>query len=145
VAYDFYVRYLVKKWPINIVGQHFYHCILSMPVLLVMAMVNNELRPQALTSFVALPWTSKGVIFGSAIGGYLLSTSALNLQRRISATSFSVLKNTNKVAVIVINILWIEGTPTLNGAVGLTVALGGGLWYGIANIRSRAEKRMKEE
>jgi len=145
ISYDLYIRYLSKEWPLDVMGQQFYHCVLSSPVVILMAFANNELNSESAISFYQLSWAGKLILLGSVVAGFFISTSALMLANRITATSFSVLKNSNKILVVIINILWIEGLPSKYVFASLLVTLGGGLWYGLARIKAKEEGKLKGE
>jgi len=145
VTYDLTIRHLTQWWPISMHGQQFFHCVLSSPVLLLFAYTNDELKMNSIVSFLELSAKEKMCIAGSILGGFVISTTVIKLQRLVTATSFSVVRNMNKVIIIIVNIIWIEGIPSLGNTVGLLLSLSGGMYYGLVRRRRTTRRKDKEK
>ena len=74
--------------------------------------------------------TSTVWLCGSIICGFAISFAGLNLQRRISATSFMITTNVNKFIVIYVDIMLWNKQFNLLTALGATLAIFGGILYG---------------
>jgi len=69
------------------------------------------------------------VILLSCIGGFCLSVSAFNAQKRLSVTSFTVLNTVSKLPAIVFGKFLYGGKINLTMLLGIFVAFGAGLMY----------------
>jgi drug/metabolite transporter (DMT)-like permease len=81
-------------------------------------------------------WTDPGIIallIMSGVMGLGIGIFGLMCQKAMSATSFQVLQNCSKVAVVGIGMkLFGDQVPNLVGAMGLFLSLGGSAFYGYA-------------
>jgi drug/metabolite transporter (DMT)-like permease len=102
-------------------------------------------EPEAWPSAVPTEAWGWAIVAASVVGGFGISFTGLNLQRQISATSFMVLTNVNKVLVLAIEWWFVGKTYTTGAAIGSTVAMVGGALYGVARHRLEARARMEEE
>jgi drug/metabolite transporter (DMT)-like permease len=74
----------------------------------------------------------------SCLNGLAISYAGLRVQQLVTATTFMVLTNVNKFAVILFGVVILHDEITPLSTIGVCMAMGGGLWYGRA--RSRAQE-----
>jgi len=103
--------------------------------MLILAVVTGEVHTWggiwATSSVSSLGWAIASGFLGCCLG-YL----GLHCQKLISATSFLMLQNLNKVFVIFIGVLIFKDKFTILAAVGCSLALGGAIWYGFVRLPS---------
>lgn len=100
---------------------------------LVLALGEPPRWPAAFDALTTLGWWAVG---GSVVVAFGLSFTGLHLQRRIDATSFMVLTNLNKIAVLAVEWAFLGKTYTTASLVGSAIAMGGGALYGAARKRA---------
>jgi len=71
----------------------------------------------------------------SCVAGVAIGWSAYNVQQRVSATTMFVLTNSNKVLVVAFGMTFLDDPASTPAIVGTTLALGGGIAYGVAGLR----------
>lgn len=74
----------------------------------------------------------------SCVNGLAISYAGLRVQQLVTATSFMVLTNVNKFAVVLFGVLVLHDALSLLSALGVLMAMGGGFWY--ANARARMQE-----
>lgn len=75
------------------------------------------------------------LVLVSCVNGLAISYAGLKVQQMVTATSFMVLTNVNKFIVIIFGVVVLHDHVTLVSALGVVLAMGGGLWYGKARAR----------
>jgi len=75
------------------------------------------------------------LVLASCINGLAISYAGLRVQQLVTATSFMVLTNVNKFVVIIFGVVALHDTVTPLSALGVLMAMGGGVWYGVARAR----------
>lgn len=88
-------------------------------------------------STVAAEMTPGGflLVMTSCVNGLAISYAGLRVQQLVTATSFMVLTNVNKFVVILFGVAVLKDELSALSALGVTLAMGGGLWYGRARSR----------
>lgn len=66
---------------------------------------------------------------------------AIQVQREISATSFMVLQNTARLAVVFAGVMIFHDPLHRSAALGLALSFGGAVWYGQTQLEAAAEAR----
>ena len=86
---------------------------------------------------VASELTAPGalLILISCLNGLAISYAGLKVQQLVTATTFMVLTNVNKFAVILFGVVVLHDDITLLSTAGVLLAIGGGLWYAKARAR----------
>jgi len=82
-----------------------------------------------------LTTTGMVLVLLSCVNGLAISYAGLRVQQLVTATTFMVLTNVNKFAVILFGVVVLHDQLSLLSAVGVALAMGGGLWYGKARAR----------
>mmetsp|Transcript_14229 Transcript_14229/g.24242 ORF Transcript_14229/g.24242 Transcript_14229/m.24242 type:complete len:344 (+) Transcript_14229:112-1143(+) len=72
------------------------------------------------------------IVLLSCLNGLAISYAGLRVQQLVTATTFMVLTNVNKFAVIAFGVLFLRDDITVQSACGMLLAIGGGVWYGRA-------------
>lgn len=80
-------------------------------------------------------WTTIAL---SCVNGLAISYAGLRVQQLVTATTFMVLTNVNKILVIMFGVLVLNDAVTPLAALGVVVAMVGGLWY------AQERKRLSE-
>ena len=80
-------------------------------------------------------WTTIAL---SCVNGLAISYAGLRVQQLVTATTFMVLTNVNKFAVIVFGVVVLHDALSPLSALGVLMAMGGGFWY--ANARARMQE-----
>jgi len=78
------------------------------------------------------------LLFGSCVNGVAISYAGIRLQHKIAATSFMVVTNVSKFAVIFFGVLALGESGSLASLVGSALAVLGGVLY--ADARKRADE-----
>lgn len=95
-----------------------------------------------LHELASLDKTQCGLLLLSCVNGVAISYAGIHVQKYVSASTFIVLTNTNKFAVIAFGIFVLGEARAWQAVLGCVVALAGGLWYGKA--RAELEAAAKE-
>jgi len=74
----------------------------------------------------------------SCLNGLAISYAGLRVQQLVTATSFMVLTNVNKVLVVIFGVVALGDPITPTSGFGVCIAIGGGLWY--AQERKRLDE-----
>ena len=74
----------------------------------------------------------------SCLNGLAISYAGLRVQQLVTATSFMVLTNVNKVLVVTFGVLVLGDPISATSGFGVCIAIGGGLWY--AQERKRLDE-----
>jgi drug/metabolite transporter (DMT)-like permease len=101
----------------------------QIPMLLIFDEIPQWQSRLAPSAHSPLTWTALAM---SCVVGICIGWTAMNAQRHISATSFMVLGNVNKVVVWVIGMIFYGDVRTPLAIFGAVIALGGGVYYGWA-------------
>jgi drug/metabolite transporter (DMT)-like permease len=80
-------------------------------------------------------------LLASCVVGVAIGWSAYNVQQRVTATTMFVLTNSNKILVIAFGMVFMGDPASMHAVIGTTLALGGGIAYGVAGMRL---KRLQE-
>ena len=151
VMYDLRIRALRRTCPLSAAGQQFWHCVASVPVLMGAAGATESTidAQTALRGLVglgpaALDTRARAAVVATFVLGFGITVSSIQLQPLITATSFGVLRNTNKIVTILINFSPLIGDtlPDPRAALCLFLSLLGGLWYA---VQKAYETRPKTE
>jgi len=125
-----YVKHVIDTIPMSNWGRSYYNNLLSMAPLFFFALANSELskfgdlyEEGAFSARVLL------IVFFSCVVGIGISISGFMCREAISATSFSVVGNMNKVFTIFINFLIWDKHASLPGLASLLICLVGGAYY----------------
>ena len=83
----------------------------------------------------------------SCVNAGAISWAGINAQAYVTATTFMVLTNVNKFAVIAFGIFVLGESRSWQAVVGCCTALGGGLWYARArsNLAEASRRRAEQE
>jgi len=97
----------------------------------------------------AARWTQPYVLVLLVLSGLVgtgISLLGIECQRAISATSFSVMQNVSKVAVVSAGVVFFsDPIGSRTSMVGLLLSLGGSFLYGLAQQRATADAKAKME
>lgn len=93
-----------------------------------------------LAAFDARQW---GLLLLSCINGVAISYAGIAVQQYVTASTFLVLTNSNKFAVIAFGIFVLGEARAWQAVLGCVVALAGGVWYGKA--RAELDSTSKQE
>jgi len=96
-------------------------------------------------AFGALTSSQWLLIIISCLNGLAISYAGLRVQQLLTATTFMVLTNVNKFVVILFGVIVLHDPLTLHGAVGISMAMGGGIWYSQARARINETNATKEK
>ena len=94
---------------------------------------------------VASELTAPGalLILISCLNGLAISYAGLKVQQLVTATTFMVLTNVNKFAVILFGVVVLHDDITLLSTAGVLLAIGGGLWYAKRARACRSSRRRR--
>ena len=81
---------------------------------------------------IAFSMTQWVLLVLSCINGVAISYAGVNVQKYVTASTFIVLTNTNKFAVVAFGIFVLGEARAWQAVVGCVLALSGGFWYGKA-------------
>jgi len=125
-----YVKHVIDTVPMSNWGRSYYNNLLSMLPLLAIAIMGNEsiilskmYEGSELTPSVII------VVLMSCFVGIGISISGFICREAISATSFSVVGNMNKVFTVFVNFLIWDHHASLSGLASLLICLVGGAYY----------------
>lgn len=130
VADTLYTKYVVDNEPMSNWSRSFYNNIVSLIPVGIIAISTGE--PQALSDMVKLKEISIATIvlvLISSLIGIGISVSGFMCRELVTATSFSVIGNMNKILTIILNYLVISDHANIYGLGSLFVCLLGGIWY----------------
>lgn len=85
-----------------------------------------------------------GLLAASCVNAGAISWAGINAQGYVTATTFMVLTNVNKFAVIAFGIFVLGESRSWQAVSGCCVALGGGLWYARARSKLAEANRQRE-
>ena len=135
-AYVLYLKYATKTVKLPKFGMVFYNNLLSLPMLLVIAIANNE--PAAL-------WVAykKGLLDGKFFAvnafagsiGFLLNLASVWCVQSTSATTYAIVGALNKVPVTFLGWLLFHTYISHDMAVYISVSLAGGFLYSFEQLR----------
>ena len=133
-CYQIYIKKIVNMPDMKDMGptgMSYYNNLISLPILIILAVVMGELR--TLSSYVRsmfLPqMKSICVVLLSCILGFSLSTSAFALNKLISPTSIMVANNVNKFSLIFLSEVLVQSTLDVTASVGAVSVLFFGWLY----------------
>jgi len=130
-----YTKHIVDTVPMSSWGRSFYNNYLSLvPVFLMILMSNEHNKVQQLYESGEIGNGAFVLVFLSCIVGLGISISGFVCRELISATSFSVVGNMNKILTIFINFVVWEYHASFQGLACLLICLIGGAYY--AKVRS---------
>jgi len=125
-----YVKHIIDTVPMTSWGRSFYNNLLAALPLFVFAVANGEMAK--LSEFYAdgdLTVSVAVKIFLSCVIGIGISISGFMCREAISATSFSVVGNMNKVLTVFINFFIWDKRASPAGLASLFICLVGGAYY----------------
>jgi drug/metabolite transporter (DMT)-like permease len=94
--------------------------------------------PRWPAAWAALTAGGGAAVLASCINGLAISYMGLRVQAQVTATTFMVLTNVNKVLVVLFGCVALGDTLTAPALLGVCLSLGGGVWYGFARARAAA-------
>mmetsp|Transcript_19977 Transcript_19977/g.58991 ORF Transcript_19977/g.58991 Transcript_19977/m.58991 type:complete len:311 (-) Transcript_19977:244-1176(-) len=109
------------------------------PPTLVLAMIWGE-HSRWGSAFGALSLHGVAYLIISCLNGLAISYAGIRLQHMVAATTFMVITNVNKFAVIFFGILAFNETATPMSIMGCSLAILGGVYYAEARKRADAER-----
>jgi len=129
-----YIKFIVDKVPMTSWGRSFYNNLLALPPLMIAFFLTNEIfYLSELLATYGVKSSNLALIFGmillSSIVGLLLSICGFICRECVSATSFSVVGNMNKVLTVLINLVIWDKHATPYGLIGLGASLVSGALY----------------
>lgn len=83
------------------------------------------------------------MIAASCLNGVAISYAGLRVQQLVTATTFMVLTNANKFIVILFGIVILNEPTTILSFIGMTLSIGGALWYARARASLLEKPRGK--
>ena len=83
------------------------------------------------------PW-DWALLGASCVNAVAISWAGINAQAYVTATTFMVLTNVNKVLVVTFGVLVLGDPISATSGFGVCIAIGGGLWY--AQERKRLDE-----
>jgi len=124
-----YVKHIIDTVPMSNWGRSYYNNLLSMGPLFVIAILNGEFAKLSdLYEENGMPFGTQVVVLLSCVIGIGISISGFMCREAISATSFSVVGNMNKVLTVFINFLIFQNA-SMWGIASLLICLFGGAYY----------------
>eukprot|EP01002_Notosolenus_urceolatus_P000973 NODE_1248_length_1504_cov_16.674227_g1039_i0.p1 GENE.NODE_1248_length_1504_cov_16.674227_g1039_i0~~NODE_1248_length_1504_cov_16.674227_g1039_i0.p1 ORF type:complete len:340 (+),score=65.64 NODE_1248_length_1504_cov_16.674227_g1039_i0:462-1481(+) len=134
VAELLYNKFLIqrgKEFGLNPISLATIKTLLSSPVFLLLALIEGEL-----SVFEIPTGSTAGYILLTGCICLVLAIAGWQLQSVITATSFMVLGNINKVATIFFSLILLGETfHSMRALFGCVIALGGGAWYSYERLR----------
>jgi len=125
-----YVKHVIDTVPMSNWGRSYYNNLLSLVPLCCFALANNELNKFGdLYEDGAFSFGVLVIVFLSCVVGIGISISGFMCREAISATSFSVVGNMNKVLTVFVNFLIWDSHASLSGLASLLICLVGGAYY----------------
>jgi len=133
-----YIKHIVNNVPMTSWGRSFYNNFLALPPTLLLGWIFGDAQKiqtmffspfltQEALAMLSIP--TQSVIFLSCVLGLLLSTTSFFCRELITATSYSVVGNMNKVLTVFINCIMWDKHASNPGIISLFVCLGGGALY----------------
>jgi len=136
-----YIKYIVEKVPMSSWGRSYYNNTLALiPLGIALLFVNEK---YVLYDFITLYFDFNfrdnlpviSIVVLSCFAGLLLSLAGFMCRESVSATSFSVVGNMNKVLTVIINcLIWDKHASGL-GLLSLSICLVSGAFYSHFNTR----------
>ena len=113
------------------IGMSYYNNIISLPLLLIVAWIAGEFEIFSSLFDLRYPLETKTMVLILLSGslGFVLSISALTLNKLISATSIMVANNANKFSVIVLSEILVQSTLDMAATIGAALVLVFGWLY----------------
>mmetsp|Transcript_16016 Transcript_16016/g.41441 ORF Transcript_16016/g.41441 Transcript_16016/m.41441 type:complete len:159 (+) Transcript_16016:691-1167(+) len=105
---------------------------------LLLALLWGEHRAWAETFGSGVTLKGKVYLLVSCVNGLFISYLGIRLQHLVAATTFMVITNVNKFAVILFGIIGLGESRGTMSLVGCTLAIVGGIYYGEARKRADA-------
>jgi len=125
-----YVKHVIATVPMSNWGRSYYNNFLSMFPLFIIAVANGEIsKASNLLDEGEISTGALFVVFLSCIVGIGISISGFMCRDAISATSFSVVGNMNKVLTVFINYMIWTQRASAAGLASLLICLVGGAYY----------------
>jgi len=130
-----YTKHIVDTVPMSSWGRSFYNNYLALlPVFIMVLFSNEHVKLQELYESGEIGSVAFTLVSLSCIVGLGISISGFVCRELVSATSFSVIGNMNKVLTIFINFMVWEHHTSLQGLACLGICLIGGAYY--AKVRT---------
>jgi len=133
-----------RQLKINDSGMMFYYNALGMVPAALLILAFGEYKEYA-TVWSALTPTGGLYVALSCIVGVAISYTGFRLQRRVSATTFLVTTNTNKMAVIGFGAFVLKDKYTVFQVIGCGLAMSSALVYAKANMSISAKKKTEAD
>jgi GDP-mannose transporter len=125
-----YIKYITNSVSMTSWGRSFYNNTLALPIILLIAIGTGEItkvtelyNEDYFTNF------SYFMVALSCVMGLMISYTGFLCREAVSATSYSVVGNMNKVLTVMINCTIWDKHASANGLVGLLLSLVGGALY----------------
>ena len=133
-CYQIYIKKIVNMPDMKDMGptgMSYYNNLISLPILIILAVVMGELRAlsSSLQSIFLPQMKSICVVLLSCILGFSLSTSAFALNKLISPTSIMVANNVNKFSLIFLSEILVQSTLDVTASIGAVSVLFFGWLY----------------
>lgn len=124
-----YTKHIVDTVPMTSWGRSFYNNFLSMFPWAALAYVQETTKVLDFYDAASFTTTVLVVILMSCFVGIGISISGFMCREAVTATSFSVVGNMNKVLTVFINFLIWSNHATIQGLCSLFICLAGGAYY----------------
>jgi len=125
-----YIKYITNSVSMTSWGRSFYNNTLALPIILLIAIGTGEItkvtelyNEDYFTNFTYF------MVVLSCVMGLMISYTGFLCREAVSATSYSVVGNMNKVLTVMINCTIWDKHASANGLVGLLLSLVGGALY----------------
>eukprot|EP00999_Lentomonas_sp_LEN2_P002756 NODE_626_length_1317_cov_85.642017_g587_i0.p1 GENE.NODE_626_length_1317_cov_85.642017_g587_i0~~NODE_626_length_1317_cov_85.642017_g587_i0.p1 ORF type:complete len:355 (-),score=22.89 NODE_626_length_1317_cov_85.642017_g587_i0:132-1196(-) len=144
VGYTVYVKYLITRVRVEMTryGMSFYNTVMSLPPLLLLAAAlgeYSELIPKTMPEVSMWGWVAVAI---SCIISFFISTTGFQLQRLVSATTYMVVSNMNKLVVVFFGMVFLgDSFAGWMDVTGCAISLGSGGWYSYERYRQSEVER----
>jgi GDP-mannose transporter len=125
-----YIKYITNSVTMTSWGRSFYNNTLALPAILVVSFATGEMtRVTELFNEDYFTNFTYFMVALSCVMGLMISYTGFLCREAVSATSYSVVGNMNKVLTVIVNCLIWDKHASANGLVGLLLSLVGGALY----------------
>jgi len=136
-----YTKHIVDTVPMSSWGRSYYNNILATVPVLLIALASGEPDKYASVT-IEDPFSTYGLVILSCLMGLGISIAGFVCREMISATSFSVVGNMNKVLTVFINYVAWDAHTSPAGLFSLSICIVGGAYY--AKVRQEEENERKK-
>jgi len=143
--YSIFVKWFSIRTQYNTMTFTFYSNMLSLPILIVGALITQELPFAAPLQLHDLPFASKALLLLSCVCGFALSSSGMWAQLVYSATAWVAYGNFTKIPLVLTSALVFQDKLSAQSIVGLVISLlGFSIYTYLASIQRSAAKNDHE-